>query len=163
MDYRFERAEIGDAAAIAATLAANRDDPSLFQQTEAWLRRRISDFVVVRDDSGAVVGCAEIAWHRPDNVEILAVAVAPAVHGRGVGTLLMRSCVSLALARNPHAVLWLGTKKPEYFARFGFAVMSMWRLPIPVLLHKLRLVFQQPAGRWLPNLLGASSFMRWSP
>lgn len=152
---RVRRATHLDAATIAAVLGANLGDPSLFQQPEWRIRRQINDFVVA-ESGEQVVGCAAVHWHRPDNVEILAVAVAPDRQGIGVGKALIAACLGLTGAEHN---VWLGTKKPGYFARFGFHPVSMWSLPIRVLLTKLRLVFEQPLARWLPALYG-SHFMR---
>jgi len=58
------------------------------------------------------------------------------------------------------AVVWLGTAKPMYFARFGFTPISKWSLPFGVLVGKFMLVFDQPAGRWIPALAGRHTFMK---
>jgi hypothetical protein len=57
-------------------------------------------------------------------------------------------------------ILWLSTEKPGYFERFGFERFSKWALPLPILLSKLGLVFQQGPSRWWPLLTGAPIFMR---
>jgi amino-acid N-acetyltransferase len=110
----------------------------------------------VRDQS--IVGCAALKVIR-DHGEILAVAVSPAAHGHGIGGALMRACIDRA-ATHGVRVVWLATAKPSYFARFGFVRMSKWRLPLRVLLGKLRLIFEQPVRRWLPALFGRHTFMR---
>src|SRR5437870_4946477 len=121
-----------DVADILRLLRANRGDRSLFQQPERQVRRTLGDFVLAVDGD-AVCGCAALHWHRPDNAEVLAVAVDPALHGRGTGGALMRACVARAAERGGR-LLWLATAKPDYFARFGFAPFSRFRLPPSVLL-----------------------------
>jgi len=152
-------ASLADVGAIRAILTANAKDRSLFQQPERQVRRTIGDFVVAEGEPGAVVGCAALHWHRASNAEILAVAVDPDVHGKGVGAALLRACIDRARQRGVET-LWLATAKPAYFARFGFHPISRWRLPLGVLLTKLGLIFQQPPARWLPALLGRHAFMR---
>src|SRR5262249_36696401 len=98
--------------------------------------------------------------HSAANAEILAVAVAPQLQQQGTGAALVRACIARASEQGVR-FLWLATAKPGYFARFDFHPISRWSLPLRVLLHKLRLVFQQPLGRWLPALFGRHTFMRW--
>jgi N-acetylglutamate synthase-like GNAT family acetyltransferase len=125
------------------------------------VRRTLDDFLLAVDEQGALLGCAALHLHAATNGEILAVAVAPALQQRGTGTALVRACVERA-AEQAVAFVWLATAKPEYFARFGFRVISRWNLPLVVLMNKLGLVFQQPIPRWLPALLGRHTFMRLS-
>lgn len=148
----------GDVEAIRGVLLSNAADTSLFQQPERRIRRNLGDFVVVID-GGQLVGCAALHCHTRTNAEILAVAVDPVAHGRGVGTILMRACMSRAAAAGA-TFLWLATQKPAYFARYGFERMSKWRLPPHVVARKLRLIFEQPARRWLPAMFGRHTFMR---
>ncbi|MEV0246801.1 GNAT family N-acetyltransferase [Nocardia sp. NPDC050712] len=163
METRFEqvavrRATEADVEAIQRVLAANAADTSLFQQSSGRIRRNLDDFVVAVE-AGQQVGCAALQRHTRTNAEILAVAVDPYAHGRGVGAMLVRACMTEAGIAGATFV-WLATEKPDYFARFGFRRMSKWRLPLRVVLHKLWLVFEQPASRWLPALYGRHTFMR---
>jgi amino-acid N-acetyltransferase len=155
-------ATAADVPLILRLLSANANDTSLFQQPELQVQRTFRDFVLAFDQRGTVVGCAALHWHSDRNAEILAVAVEPERHSRGVGSALMRVCLQLALDGRVE-FLWLATAKPDYFARFGFHVTARWRLPPLILLSKLRRVLQQPIPRWLPALLGRHTFMRWKP
>jgi amino-acid N-acetyltransferase len=150
-----------DVDRIHATLSANAGDTSLFQQSARRVRRDLGDFVVAVDGE-RILGCAALHWHRGSNAEILAVAVAPDAHGRGVGGELMRACIDRALSRGA-TFLWLATQKPGYFGKFGFVTMSKWRLPWIAIGRKLRLILEQPARRWLPALFGRHTFMRLPP
>ena len=152
-----------DVANIVAVLGANRGDTSLFQQPEHQVRRTLGDFVLAVNAASEIEGCAALHWHRPENAEILAVAVRPETQGGGIGRALMRACVERALEKGPRdrLFLWLATAKPGYFGRFGFSALSRFRLPTSVLLTKFFLVFQQPVGRWLPALFGRHTFMRY--
>lgn len=147
-----------DIGAIRRVLAANAADTSLFQQSARRIRRDLDDFVIATED-GRPVGCAALHRHTRANAEILAVAVEPVAHSRGVGALLMRACLTEA-ARSGATFVWLATAKPEYFARYEFRPMTKWTLPPRVVLRKFRLVFEQPGRRWVPALLGRHTFMR---
>jgi len=148
-----------DAAAISAVLAANHDDPGLFQKSPAAVAQAITDFFVARNDTGEMVGCAGLHRESPTLAEVYAVAVIPKCQGQGIGRQLVNACERRAMESGIRDV-WLATIRPEYFGRYGFRAISRWELPAPVLLRKLTQVFEQPAGRWLRALLGGHTFMR---
>ena len=151
-------ATAGDVGAIQAVLTANARDTSLFLRSGRDITRSIGDFVVARDGTSRVVGCAAMHRYRPDLAELLSVAVVPEFHRCGVGALLVSHSLRKAASDNV-ARVWLATAKPTYFARFGFRSMSRWGLPTEVLVHKLTQVFEQPAGRWFPSLFARFTFM----
>ena len=156
-----EQAQTAHAPAIAAVLAANANEPSLFQRDASDVRRRLADFIVARDGVD-IVGCSAIHFHSARSAEVLSVAVHPARHGGGIGAALVREALAVAHARGADRV-WLGTRKPDYFSRFGFERCWRWRVllaPPSVLVDKVRAVFAQPRGRWLAALLGGHVFMR---
>jgi N-acetylglutamate synthase-like GNAT family acetyltransferase len=156
--YRIVTATQSDAEKIVALLHANRDDPSVFVRSIRDVSKNIGDFIVARGSNDQTVGCAALHLHTPSEGEILSVAILPKIQGRGVGSMLTRQCIQIARERNV-AHVWLATVKPDYFSRFGFVPFVRWRLPVAVLLYKLRQVLQQPAGRWLPAILGEFAFM----
>jgi amino-acid N-acetyltransferase len=152
-------AEAEDAVAISSVLAANRDDPGLFQESATAVVHTLGDFFVARDEGGKIVGCAGLHRDSPEMAEVYALAVTPQSQGQGVGQQLMQACQQHARAGG-FRHLWLATVKPGYFSRYGFEPISRWELPAPVLLRKLLQTFQQPGGRWLPALFGRHTFMR---
>lgn len=158
--FTVRKAVESDVEAIYQVLAANAADTSLFQQSPRRIRRDLTDFIIATDATGTL-GCAALHRHTPTNAEILAVAVTPSAQGHGVGTILMRACLSNAT--NPDTFIWLATQKPAYFARHGFHPISKWQLPPTAILRKLTLVFEQPRNRWLPALFGRHTFMRFAP
>jgi len=158
---KVESATTKDTQAIISIFAANQDDPGLFQESEAEVRRNLKDFLVARDAAGRAVACAGIHRDSAELAEIFGVAVLPEFQGQGIGAALMRECKERAAAsRLMH--LWLATVKPEYFRRFLFRPISRWSLPAPVLLRKLRQVLRQPVQRWVPALRGRHTFMQCS-
>jgi amino-acid N-acetyltransferase len=148
-----------DVAQIVATLAANASDPALFLRMASDIRRHLGDFFVADDADHRLVGCGAMHRYTAQCAEILSVSVLPPAQARGIGGQLMRE----ALKRGdspPTRQLWLATAKPGYFARFGFAPISRLALPTRVLVAKLRQVFDQPTGRWVPALFGRFTFMQ---
>jgi N-acetylglutamate synthase-like GNAT family acetyltransferase len=154
-----EVATVEDTRAIVSIFLANRDDPGLFQEPKWEVRRNLQDFLVVRDASAKAVACAGLHRDSAELGEIYGVAVLPALQGHGIGSALIGECKNRAAAYQLSR-LWLATVKPEYFRRHSFRTISRWDLPTPVLLRKLRLVFQQPVQCWVPVLLGKHTFMQ---
>ncbi len=152
-----EPATARDVQAIVSIFVANQDDPGLFQESEVEVRRNLCDFLVVRDASGKAVACAGLHRDTAQLAEIFGVAVLPSLQDQGIGEILMRKCTERAVA-SQITHLWLATIKPEYFARYSFRPISRWSLSTSVLVRKLRQVFQQPARRWIPALLGRHTF-----
>lgn len=154
-----QRATEEDVSAIVSVLAANLDDPGLFQAPEKEVRANLDDFVVVRDPVRGVLGCAALRQYSETLAEILAVGVLPEFQGQRIGARLVKQCEQIAKDKGVERI-WLATAKPAYFARFGYEPIPRWRLPGSVLLGKLYLVFHQPMRRWLPALLGRHTFMQ---
>lgn len=145
-----------DVGGIVALLRANRDE--LFLRSQRDVQRRCADFIVARDARGVVLGCAALHRYSAGLAEVLSVAVQPERQGHGIGSRLLAECTRRAQQRGGER-LFLATLKPAYFARFGYTVISQWRLPASVLLAKLGQVFRQPVATWLPTLFGHFTFM----
>ena len=160
MDSEFvlRRATADDIETVQSILASNRAEVSLFQQSLREIRHHITDFFIA-EYQGQAVGCAALHIYTHEMAEIRGISVIPAFQSQGVGNAIMEKCIRTA-RREKIGRLWLSTTKPAYFEPFGFRPMTKWSLPIWVLLKKVRLVFQQPAARWLPALFGRHTFMR---
>ena len=148
-----------DTQAIASIFMANKRDRGLFQEPEARVRSNLRDFLVARDTNREVVACAGLHRDSDELAEIYGVAVLPEFQGQGIGAVIIQRCKEEAAAKQMKH-LWLATVKPEYFRRYSFHPISRWSLPAPILLRKLRQVFQQPVQRWVPVLLGRHTFMK---
>ena len=148
-----------DTQSIVSVFLANKSDPGLFQETQVEVRRNLRDFLVARDANGRVVACLGLHRDSAELAEVYGVAVLPELQDQGIGAMLMLKCQERSVAIQLTS-LWLATVKPEYFRRYSFRTISRWSLPPSVLLRKLRQVFQQPARRWVPVLLGRHTFMK---
>jgi putative acetyltransferase len=81
--------------------------------------------LVAVEGGGHVVGNLVLSRLELTGVRALAlgpVAVAPAMHRRGIGSALVRAALDAARARGEDAVLLLGA--PAYYERFGFAAAA---------------------------------------
>ena len=158
MVYHIVAATKSDIERIVRLLEENKNDPSMFVRSIKDVSRNIRDFLVARDGDDLTIGCAALHRHTSSEAEILSVAIFPKIQGKGLGSMLTRECIKIAKEQNL-GHLWLATVKPEYFSRFGFVPFVRWKLPITVLLAKLRQILQQPVARWGPAILGEFTFM----
>ncbi|MFO7562447.1 MAG: GNAT family N-acetyltransferase [Enhygromyxa sp.] len=159
IETEVEQARPEDAEAIAALLERNRKVATLLLQPVEQVRAQVDEFVLIRGP-GRVRGCAQLRRHRPTIHEIMAVAVDPVEHGRGIGSACVRACVARALEERA-TLIWLATTSPEFFARLGFVPIPMRTIPAAILLGKLGVVVRQPLRRWSAAVLGHQQFMRW--
>ncbi|MBI4177707.1 MAG: GNAT family N-acetyltransferase [Candidatus Aenigmarchaeota archaeon] len=82
------------------------------------ITKHLADFVV-EEDGGRIVGVASLAVYGPKLAEIRSVCVDAAHQSNGVGKKIVDAGVEEAEKRGLSTVFVL-TRKPDYFARFGF-------------------------------------------
>ena len=123
MAITIETAKPGDADPIAGLISANRLPLD-------GLREALDTAVVARLN-GEVVGVAALEVYE-DGVLVRSVAVAPALHGQGLGHRLTEAVVQLARdLEAPHAFL-LTTTAEEFFPKFGFERVERTDVPASV-------------------------------
>jgi amino-acid N-acetyltransferase len=123
MEITIEAAQPGDADAMAGLISANHLPLD-------GLRDHLDTAVVARLD-GAVVGVAALEVYK-DGVLMRSVAVAPALHGQGLGHRLTNAVLRLARdLEAPHAYL-LTTTAEAFFPRFGFERVERTDVPASV-------------------------------
>ena len=116
-----------DVPAMLALINDYAAEDRMLERTAAFLEANLGDFVVA-DEGGAFLGCCALATLTPDLGEIRSLAVARAAGGRGVGRALVRACLDRARERGLRRVFAL-TLVPEFFAKCGFTLTSLGRLP----------------------------------
>lgn len=124
---RLRRAEPVDAPAIHALLAQYVADGVMLPRTLEQIYRSIRDFVIAEED-GRLVGCGALRIYHAGLAEVGALAVAPAVQGRGVGRRVVETLLEDARALGIERVLAL-TLQVEFFGRLGFEVQPVERFP----------------------------------
>ena len=93
-----------------------------------WSLRNLSDTVYRFDLDGALVGAASMRW-RDDPSELVELAVAPELHGRGIGQRIVAWLVAEAGRRGRHA-LEVGTSSTSlaniaFYQKCGFRVTGV--------------------------------------
>lgn len=149
------QAHPADWPAIQALLNANRLPLD-------GARQHLSTFLVA-ESGREVVGCAG-AEPRGDVALLRSVAVAPGLHGQGIGRQMVLRLLDEARRRNVKAVYLLTTTARDYFLRLGFTVADRATAPrslqqsaefqgaCPASADLLVLGFQQPDDGALEQL-----------
>lgn len=81
---------------------------------------------LVAEHDGQVVGIGQIKPHGDGSRELASIAVVPAYHGRGVGSLIIETLIA-----RESAPLYLMCRPPleTYYHRFGFTRMEIEAMP----------------------------------
>jgi len=94
------------------------------------LQDHLATALVARDD-GRLVGSAALEIY-PDGALLRSVAVAPALHGLGLGRELTEAAIRLALEQRAPAIYLLTTTAGQFFPKFGFEPISRAEVPAAV-------------------------------
>ena len=119
-------ARTSDIASMKALIDRYAAEDRMLERTATFLEANLADFVVA--DDGGFLGCGALATLTSDLAELRSLAVEPGVVGRGVGKAIVEACIQRARARALRRVFAL-TLVPEFFARCGFTLTSLGRLP----------------------------------
>jgi ribosomal protein S18 acetylase RimI-like enzyme len=117
----------------ATSPAAAKENPFLAQYVEEW--GQPSDLGMIAEMAGETIGAAWLrllvadkssASYHDDQTPELAIAVAPAWIGQGVGTALLHALLSAARPHFPAIVLTARADNPavRLYARCGFTVID---------------------------------------
>jgi amino-acid N-acetyltransferase len=88
-------------------------------RTPEFAANHLSDYRVLRDQSGAILGCIALDEYSPSVAEIISLAVDEDAHGLGHGRQLIRAAVSLA-ERRGYNELFAVSFSDELFLSAGF-------------------------------------------
>lgn len=128
MDYTLQPAIARDIKGIHSLLLAAAGTGQLLPRSLQNLYSHARDFQIVKDASGAVVGCCALPIVWEDLAEVRTLYLVDALRGRGLGRALVEACLESARAMGVGKVFTL-TYKTEFFARLGFAEVDKEVLP----------------------------------
>jgi len=89
-----------DAGAILELVAQYAAQGLMLPRTLEQIAARIDNYIVATDAGGHVVACGALEEYSPSLAEVSSVAVAPAHHGRGLGSQVVLGVERLARARD---------------------------------------------------------------
>lgn len=124
---RVRRARANDVAAIHQLIAIYSPDGTLLPRSLDDIRAHRGEFIVAEAE-GRLLGCGGLYRYPNGLLEIRSIAVAPDCQHRGVGTHLVRRLLQEAQRSNAKKI-FLFTRIPDFFARWGFFVVSATSLP----------------------------------
>ena len=153
-----ENATDHDMDDIMMVLLSNASEPALYKRNAQDIYRNLPDFLIAKDSSDRILGCAAVHQDTEELVELLSVAVKPGSQRHGIGQMLVKHAI-LKVATLKSKYLWLTTTRPRYFVRFGFQTTTMSKLPLLLRLSMIHRVFHQPVKRWLLVFSGSFTFM----
>jgi amino-acid N-acetyltransferase len=128
MDVRYRPARLGDVPAIGGVIAGFAERKMMLPRTPSELYEDVRDFLVAESEPGGICGCVALHIDTDKIAEIKALAVAPAVHGRGIGRGLVEAALAEARTLGLERVFCL-TYQVDFFARLGFVKVDRARLP----------------------------------
>jgi amino-acid N-acetyltransferase len=94
------RAIRGDAGTILELVSQYAAQGLMLPRTLEEIATRIDNYVVATDAAGRVVACGALEEYSPSLAEVSSVAVAPAHHGKGLGSQVVLGVERLARARD---------------------------------------------------------------
>jgi len=128
MDVRYRPARLADVPAMAAIIAGFAEQKLMLPRPNSELYENVRDFLVAEAEPGGLCGCTALHIDTERIAEIKALAVAPAVHGQGVGRGLVEAAMAAARDLGLERVFCL-TYQAEFFAKLGFTKVDRARLP----------------------------------
>jgi amino-acid N-acetyltransferase len=121
-------ARLQDVPQIHALLMHWADKKLLLPRPLSELYENVRDFIVCEADMGGLVGCAALHIDTDKIAELKALAVAGAMHGKGVGRRLVEACCDEAVKIGLERVFCL-TYQVDFFTKLGFSKVDRSRLP----------------------------------
>lgn len=112
---------------IPAIVALNNQfapDGLTLTRSHAFVTAHLSDYQVIRDDEGRVIGQVALDEYSPSLVELVSLAVAPTAQGRGLGQALITAAEHLAHERGHRELFAISLAEP-LFLRMGFTLTSI--------------------------------------
>ncbi|HSW39845.1 MAG TPA: N-acetyltransferase [Acidobacteriota bacterium] len=127
------KACLKDAGAMHQIINYYAESQVMLPKTMLQLYENLRDYsvVVAADDQARVVGCGALHIYWENLAEIRAVAVAPEMTGKGVGTVLIDRLLEEARELKIERV-FVFTYEPRFFGRFGFVQVEHSAMPLKV-------------------------------
>ena len=117
-----------DVPVLAALNNRFNEEGLTLPRSEAFVEGHLDDYRVIRDDDGHIVGCVCLDEYSPSLVELVALAVDPVHHRKGLGARLIAAAVGLAQKRG-YPEIFAVSFAEDLFQRSGFLTQDVTRYP----------------------------------
>jgi amino-acid N-acetyltransferase len=122
------RAVRADAGQILDLVSPYAAQGLMLPRTLDQIAARIDNYVVAADGTGRVIACAALEEYSPSLAEVSSVAVAPAHHGKGLGSQVVLGVERLARARDIEELFALSLTDP-FFLSLSYKPTTISRYP----------------------------------
>jgi len=119
-----------DVDEIAGFVSDYTADGTLLPRSRDELARSLGDFLVARE-GGKLIGCGALQSVEPVLSEIRTLVVAPSRRGQGIGGELLEALIAEARRKGVPRLFCL-TRRVEFFAHHGFAIVERERFPLKI-------------------------------
>jgi amino-acid N-acetyltransferase len=103
----------------------------MLPKTQLQLYENLRDYSIVSDSSNRILGCGALHFYWEDLAEIRALAVAPGMTRRGIGSSLVEQLLDEARQMSVERI-FVFTYDPVFFGRFGFIQVEHKTMPLKV-------------------------------
>lgn len=121
-----------DIAAIAALNNMFAPEGKTLRRTKQFVEEHLADYLVIRGETGRVVGCVALDEYSPSLVELVGLAVHPSARGRGYGVMLIEEITELARRRG-YDEIFATSFSEAIFEACGFLKEKLDEFPEKVL------------------------------
>lgn len=127
---RIRPAEVEDAPAIYALLATFSTEGKLLPRPVADIQARIANFLVA-ERNGSVAACGALRDFGNNLNEIRSLAVRRDLAGQGIGSILVKALLAMALERTGggRGQVFALTYRVAFFQRLGFRIIDKYTFP----------------------------------
>ncbi len=127
------KARLTDVSGMYRIINHYAERQRMLPKTQLQLFESLRDYSVAAEasDANLVVGCGALHIYWENLAEIRAIAVAPGMAQRGIGTCLVEQLLTEARELEIEQV-FLFTYEPKFFSRFGFIQVDHRAMPLKV-------------------------------
>ena len=127
------KARLADVIAMSRIIQHYADLQRMLPKTQLQLYENLRDYSVAVDAAAPaqVLGCGALHIYWENLAEIRAVAIAPGLNGKGIGTILVEQLLDEARELEIEQV-FVFTYEPKFFGRFGFIQVEHSAMPLKV-------------------------------
>ncbi|MEW5895942.1 MAG: N-acetyltransferase [Candidatus Omnitrophota bacterium] len=126
--FQIDKAKMEDVESIHGLINAAAVRQQMLARSLQSIYENLRAFVVCRNEKGQVIGCCamEIVWR--DMGEIRSLVVSSRYRGKGIGALLVSSCLDEAKSLGIRKIFTL-TYVEDFFKKLGFRKLDKKKLP----------------------------------
>jgi amino-acid N-acetyltransferase len=125
---KVEKATIGDVKRMHELVNKFARKGEMLPRALSEIYENLRDYFVIRNSRGNLLACVALHINWSDLAEIKALAVTSDKHRKGLGSALIRACISESKSLGIPRIFCL-TYKPDFFVKQGFKVVDKMELP----------------------------------